>query len=178
MQNICEKINCLSLYILHNTGICVKIESRKECILMDYGMIFIWGVVLIGTVAFELVTTQMVSIWFACASVPALLLACFNAPRAAQIAVFIAMSVLLLILTKPLVKKLKKQPERTNVDMNIGKTAVVTETIHNELSKGRATIGGVSWMAASCDGSVIEKDEIAMITAIDGAKLIVKKISD
>ena len=142
---------------------------------MDYAMLIIWGVVMVVTIIAEVVTTQMISIWFSCASLVSLILACFNAPRWAQFCVFVAMTALLLILTRPVVKKLKKQYVRTNADMNIGKTAIVTETIHNELSQGRATIGGVSWKAVSADGNVIEKDETVTIQDIDGAKLIVSR---
>lgn len=142
---------------------------------MDYAMLIVWGTVMVVTIVAEIATTQMISIWFSCASLVSLVLACFNAPRWAQFCVFVAMTALLLILTRPIVKKLKKQYVRTNADMNIGKTAIVTETIHNELSQGRATIGGVSWKAVSADGNVIEKDETVTILDIEGAKLIVSR---
>jgi membrane protein implicated in regulation of membrane protease activity len=142
---------------------------------MDYAMLIVWGAVMVVTIIAEVATTQMISIWFSCASLVSLVLACFNAPRWAQFCVFVAMTALLLILTRPIVKKLKKQYVRTNADMNIGKTAIVTETIHNELSQGRATIGGVSWKAVSADGNVIEKDETVTIQDIEGAKLIVSR---
>ena len=142
---------------------------------MDYAMLIVWGAVMVVTIIAEVATTQMISIWFSCASLVSLVLACFNAPRWAQFCVFVALTALLLILTRPIVKKLKKQYVRTNADMNIGKTAIVTETIHNELSQGRATIGGVSWKAVSADGNVIEKDETVTIQDIEGAKLIVSR---
>ena len=142
---------------------------------MDYAMLIVWGTVMVVTIVAEIATTQMISIWFSCASLVSLVLACFNAPRWAQFCVFVAMTALLLILTRPIVKKLTKQYVRTNADMNIGKTAIVTETIHNELSQGRATIGGVSWKAVSADGNVIEKDETVTIQDIEGAKLIVSR---
>ncbi len=142
---------------------------------MDYAMLIVWGAVMVVTIIAEVATTQMISIWFSCASLVSLVLACFNAPRWAQFCVFVAMTALLLILTRPIVKKLKKQYVRTNADMNIGKTAIVTETIHNGLSQGRATIGGVSWKAVSADGNVIEKDETVTIQDIEGAKLIVSR---
>lgn len=142
---------------------------------MDYAMLIVWGAVMVVTIIAEVATTQMISIWFSCASLVSLVLACFNAPRWAQFCVFVAMTALLLILTRPIVKKLKKQYVRTNADMNIGKTAIVTETIHNELSQGRATIGGVSWKAVSADGNVIEKDKTVTIQDIEGAKLIVSR---
>lgn len=143
---------------------------------MDIGMIVIWGILLIGTVMLELLTEQFVSIWFSCSSLISLLLATLGAPKWAQLSVFIAVSIILLIATRPLVNKLKKAPERTNFDMNIGRTALITDPIHSADSNGRAIIDGVSWIAVSADGSSIEKGETVKIIDISGAKLIVSKL--
>ena len=140
---------------------------------MDYVMVVLWGVVLIVAIIAEVLTTQMVSIWFAIASLFSLILACINAPLWAQVSVFAAVTALLLILTKPFVKKIQGKPAKTNADINIGKTAVVTEDIDNTRATGRATIAGVSWMARSIDGSEIIKDSVVTVEDIDGAKLIV-----
>ena len=142
---------------------------------MDLIMLAAWGAVLIAAVVIELLTVQFVSIWFACASLVSMLMAGLGAPRWAQLMVFAAATALLLILTRPLVRKLRGSYVRTNADMNIGKTAVVTEAVRNELSKGRATLGGVSWIAVSEDGSPIEEGEVVTVKDIDGAKLIVSK---
>ena len=142
---------------------------------MDILMIAAWGIVLIAGVVIEVITEQFVSIWFAAASLFSIIMAGFGAPRWEQAAVFVAVTAILLILTRPLVNKLRGRFVRTNVDMNIGKTAVITEAVRNEVSKGRATVGGVSWMAVSEDGSQIEPGEVVVIKDIDGAKLIVAK---
>lgn len=142
---------------------------------MDILMVFAWGFVLIAAIVLEVITEQFVSIWFACASIVSLVLAGIGAPRWAQIAVFAAITAILLILTRPIVNKLRGKFVRTNADLNIGKTAVVTESVVNETSKGRATIGGVSWIAVSEDGSRIDEGEIVVVKEIDGAKLIVAK---
>ncbi len=140
---------------------------------MDHVMVVLWGIVLIVAIIAEISTTQMVSIWFAVASLFSLILACINAPLWAQVSVFAAVTALLLILTKPFVKKIQGKLAKTNADINIGKTAVVTEDINNTRATGRATIAGVSWMARSIDGSEIAKDSIVTVEDIDGAKLIV-----
>ena len=140
---------------------------------MDYVMVVLWAIVLIVAIIAELSTVQMVSIWFAVASLASLILACIGAPLWAQIAVFTAVTALLLILTKPVVRKIQGKRSKTNADINIGKTAVVTEDINNTRATGRATIAGVSWMARSVDGSEISKDSIVLVEDIDGAKLIV-----
>lgn len=142
---------------------------------MDILMVIAWGFVLIAGIVIEVITVQFVSIWFACASLISLVLAGIGAPRGAQLAVFAAVTAILLILTRPIVTKLRGRFVRTNADMNIGKTAVVTESVVNEEAKGRATVGGVSWIAVSEDGSPIDEGEVVEIKDIDGAKLIVAK---
>ena len=140
---------------------------------MDHTMMLFWGIVLAVTIIAEAVTVQMISIWFALASLVSLFLAALNAPIWAQFAVFVAVAAILLIFTRDIAKRIFRT-SKTNVDLSIGETALVTEDINNDLSTGRATIAGVSWMARSADGSLIPKDSIVIVEAIDGAKLIVK----
>lgn len=145
---------------------------------MDILMAVAWGFVLIAGIVIEVITVQFVSIWFACGSLFSLILAGLGAPRWAQLSVFIAVSAILLILTRPIVKRLRGGFVRTNADLNIGRTAIVTEEIKNEFSKGRATIGGVSWKAVSEDGAEIPAGETVVVKEIDGAKLVVAKRRD
>lgn len=145
---------------------------------MDNIMVVLWGIVLIVAIIAEVATVQLVSIWFAIASLVSLCLAALGAGLWAQVAVFVAVAALLLIFTKPFVKSLQGEHSRTNADINIGSTAVVTEDINNSRSTGRATVAGVSWMARSIDGSDIPKDSIVIIEDIDGARLIVSAQSN
>lgn len=145
---------------------------------MDILMAVAWGFALIAGIVIEVITVQFVSIWFACGSLVSLILAGLGAPRWAQLSVFIAVSAILLILTRPIVKRLRGGFVRTNADLNIGRTAIVTEEIKNEFSKGRATIGGVSWKAVSEDGAEIPAGETVVVKEIDGAKLVVAKRRD
>ncbi len=140
---------------------------------MDKTMMLFWGILLAITVVTEILTVQMVSLWFAVGSLLSLILAWLGAPLWAQITVFLATTVLLLIFTKDIAKKIFKT-QKTNYELEIGKTATVTEEIDNDRQTGRATLSGVSWMARSADGSVIPADSIVTVMEIDGAKLIVK----
>ncbi len=97
-----------------------------------------------------------------------------------QLLVFAAATTLTYIYIRPLAKKyfFKKQAEvATNVDALIGKKAKVIETIDPLNSKGRVKlIGGEDWKALSADESVIEKDAVVEIVAVDGAKVTVRKV--
>ena len=63
----------------------------------------------------------------------------------------------------------------TNYELDIGKTAVVTEDINNDLSVGRVKLNGVNWEARSEDGSTISAGAIVTVKEISGSKLIVSK---
>jgi membrane protein implicated in regulation of membrane protease activity len=74
---------------------------------------------------------------------------------------------------------MSKGKTRTNADSLIGQEAVVTEKIDNIKSTGAAQVNGQIWTARSVNPAhVIEKDEIVMIRAIEGVKLIVGKRID
>ena len=138
-------------------------------------MLWAWIAAIVVFVVIEAATTQLVTVWFAVGAVGGLFANIFNLPIWSQILIFIAVSAITLVITKPLVKRFtetKKQP--TNADRLIGKQAVVTEPIDNILGKGAATINGLEWTARSSDGSNIEKDAVVTVEAIEGAKLIVK----
>ena len=135
---------------------------------------------LAATVVFLLIecpTKGLTTIWFAGGSLVAGLLAVFNCPFPIQFAVFLVVSVALLLFTRPLaIKYLNTNRTRTNVDSLIGKDAVITETINNLKNTGAADIHGVTWTARTDSNlDTVEKDSIVVIERIDGVKLIVKK---
>ncbi len=142
----------------------------------EFAMLIFWVVLLILLIIVEAVTAQMVTIWFAAGAVGAIVAERFGAEVWLQWVVFVAVSAVALVVTRPLVKKLTKTTvQPTNADRYIGQIAVVTETIDNIEAKGQVNVSGAVWTARSADGSVIEKDEKVTVEKIDGVKLIVKK---
>ena len=136
--------------------------------------LIIWGVVFAVMVIAELATMQLVSIWFAAGAAAAFVSVFFDVPLWAQLIVFVMFSVLLLVFTKPLLTKFKvDEVQPTNLEQDIGKTAVVTEEINNNLDKGRVKYSGTSWKAVSADDAVISEGCVVEIKEIKGAKLIV-----
>ena len=90
-------------------------------------MIFIWLGLLVLFLAVEFATAQLTTVWFALGALAALLLAAFGVDNLAiQIIVFTLVSLVSLILTRPLVKKwTRKKVQPTNADMVLGEEAVV-----------------------------------------------------
>ena len=137
-----------------------------------------WTVLVIIFAVFEGVTAQLVSIWFVIGALASLISAFFGANPAIQIVIFIAVSILALVITRPLVKKyINPTKERTNADKVLGQVGIVVEDINNIQSKGQVKIDGKIWSARSLDNSLIPENEKVIIERIEGVKLIVKSIN-
>lgn len=135
-----------------------------------------WAVAFIVFLIIEAATSYaLVSIWFAFGALGALLVAMDNFGFAVQLSVFVVTSAILLIASKPLVKKLKGKTIDPNKDYDLGRSATVIEAIDNNSGVGRVRLNGTDWAAVSADGSPIEKDSIVTVSKVDGAKLIVSR---
>ncbi len=142
---------------------------------MEYAMMIFWIVLLVVLIIVEAVTAQLVTIWFAAGAAAALIAELCGLEQWLQWVIFIAVSALTLVVTRPLVRKItKKAVQPTNADRCIGQTAVVTEDIDNIEGKGQVNVNGVTWTARSSDGTVFKKDERVTVEKIEGVKLIVK----
>ena len=139
-------------------------------------MEFIWLALLVVFLVVEWVTVGLVSIWFAGGALVAMLLAAAGVPDIWQIVVFLAVSALLLVLTRPFaVKFMSSKREKTNYEGIIGKIVRVTERVDNYAQTGTANVGGQEWTArAEEDTVIIEEGALAKVVNIKGVKLILK----
>lgn len=141
------------------------------------GTIAFWVAALVVFLIVEAVTAGLVSIWFVCGSLVALICAALGAAVWLQIFWFVIVSVATLVLTRPLVKRyVDSRSVATNADRSIGRAAVVTERIDNLAATGAVKLDGVVWTARSTDDAVaIESGERVTVRAIEGVKLIVER---
>lgn len=142
---------------------------------MEY-MPYVWLSVAVVLAIVEISTTQLVSLWFVLgAAVTAVCSATFLKNQLIwQIIIFLFISAVLLLLTRPFVKKLKTNDGvRTNSDRNIGKIALVTSDINPDNGTGQVRVGSEKWSAKTIDGSVIKEGTNVKVVAIEGVKLIV-----
>ena len=139
---------------------------------------YLWiGLAILLGVA-EAVTIQLVAVWFAVGALAAVIPAALGASVTVQFGVFVAVSAVTLILTRPLVKKvLTPRRERTNADRLIGTIGVVIEEIDNFRSKGRVTLSGLDLAARSEDGEIIPPGAEVLVNRIEGVTLIVERIA-
>ena len=143
-----------------------------------FWMWFWFGLTVLLLVA-EVLTVDLVCIWFAAAAlVSGLLLAIFpNLPVPWQFAVFILAAAALLIATRPLVKRFLRttRSRDTNLDRLMGQIAVVTERIDNLAATGAVRLGGIVWTARSLNGETIEEGAYVSFEKIEGNKALVKR---
>jgi len=141
-------------------------------------MQWVWLGLVIFFALFELYTYSLTTVWLAIAALVmvflSLLLESMSLP--AQILVFLAISAVLLIFTRPLaVKKFKMGKTKTNVDSLAGRHAIVQKSI-TEFERGEVKINGQTWAAVSEDGSEIAAGNKCEILRVEGVKLIVRQL--
>lgn len=137
---------------------------------------FMWLVAIVVFLLLEAASYQFICIWFAGGALGALVAFGLGASLNLQILIFFILSALLLILTRPFVKKVVGSGRaKTNVESIPGKKAVVTERINNLEDKGKAKLDGMVWTARSCDDTVIEEGTTVSVVDVSGVKLIVKE---
>lgn len=139
-------------------------------------MQYFWLALLIIFVVVEAATVGLVSIWFAGGALVAMFFAMAGAAPVWQDISFLAVSGLLLALTRPLVKKhLLKKRTKTNYQSVIGEVAKVIETVDNYNQTGAAFVDGKEWTARSVNDAVtLPEGTLARVVAIEGVKLMVE----
>ena len=138
-------------------------------------MVWVWLAVMAVAVFLEMSTMALVSVWCAVGALVSVFAAYFGAPPAAQLLLFVGVSIVTAAVVRPLAKKYAdpyKVP--TNADRILGRQAKVTEAIDNAAATGAVYADGKTWTARSADGVVIPKGEVVEVAAMEGIKLIVR----
>lgn len=135
-----------------------------------------WLILFVILLVIELFTVNLVSIWFAVGALAAGLVSYFIDNMMIQIAVFIIVSAISLLLTNKFVEKLRNgKIVPTNLDRVIGKIGIVTEEI-TKLEPGEVKVDGKRWSAVST--KKIKVGRKVEILSIDGVKLHVKEVEE
>ena len=128
-----------------------------------------WLILLIILVAIEIATMGGAFV--------AIIAAAFDAPLYVQITLFLSVSVVLLLFTRPIAMKyFNRDRIKTNAESLIGKQAIVTEEVDNLMAAGTVSVDGQEWTARNVmDGVKLPRGTIVIIRAISGVKLIVEE---
>ena len=122
----------------------------------------------------EAFTLGLTTIWFAGGAVVASIAALLGFSIIVQIIVFLIVSIILIVATRPLVKKrLNNKTEKTNVDAIIGQEGIVLEEV-SPYCNGQVRVDGKVWTATCTEGE-IKKDAVVIIKGIRGVTLMVEE---
>ena len=140
-------------------------------------MWYIWlilaGVFVIG----EVLTSGFLIFWLGIASLIAMAVSFITDNIIIQTTVFLISSVILILATKPLVKKFAKvETTKTNAFSLIDKKGIVTKDISSINSTGQVKVEGELWSATGENDIEISKGTEVKIKEIKGVKLIVTPI--
>ena len=139
--------------------------------------IIIWLVLLVAFLVVEGLTAQLTTIWFAAGALLAAVACWLGVGTVAQLLLFIGLSVVLLVFTRPLAMKYAKKDIETNVNSLPGTTAVVTRKVDNLAQTGQVRLNDVDWLARSTEDDVtIPEGAVVEIVEVQGVKLIIKEI--
>ena len=141
-------------------------------------MWIIWLVLFVAMLIVEASGPALVSIWFSFGAIVALILSFIPGVEWwIEVIVFVVISVATLLALRPVLRKyIKRNKYNTNIDSFNGKRGYVIEDM-TYLRPGAVKIGDVSWTAipANKDETIVE-NEIIEVVAVNGNKLIVKKV--
>ena len=126
----------------------------------------------------EVFTLGLTTVWFAIAALIMVFLSFIKIPLPVQVLIFLAISAVLLIFTRPVaIKKFKVGREKTNVDSLVGKHVLVTKKI-TEFEKGEVKVNGLIWAARSDSNTEIVEGTKCEVLRIEGVQLIVRPLSE
>jgi membrane protein implicated in regulation of membrane protease activity len=139
----------------------------------------IWVIVALVFVIVEIFTTgfAVMCISFGCLFGAAVSL--FELDVKWQLLAFAVGTVLAFLTVRPLVYKFfykKGQEVKTNAEALVGRRAIVTERVGDEMHPGRVKVDGDDWKAISLDTEPIEVGDTVEIMAINSIIVTVKKI--
>ena len=128
-------------------------------------MVTVWIVLLAVFLIAEILTVgALVSIWFCFGSGAALICALAGGGVGLQTGLFIGVSLILLLLTRPFIKRfIRPKESKTNADRIVGFRAIVLEEIDNLHGTG------------SIDNDILPAGSEVLVERIEGVKAMVRK---
>ena len=137
-----------------------------------WSVIWLIAAVVLGVV--EVSTVNLITLWFAVSALVVAVIAAFGAGAGVQITVFIVVSAILVIATRPLARRfLNRRTVATNADRIISAKGVVVEEINSIKGSGQVKVMGQVWSAKSANGENIADGTAVTVVALEGVKVVV-----
>ena len=138
-------------------------------------MFYVWLAIALILAIIEMSTVNLVCIWYIVSSIVTMIIALFVDNVIIQMAIFVLLGTLLLILTKDVIKKILPEKIKTNIDRIIGMEGIVTEKITKK-TPGEVKVDGKRWTAVADE--TIPTDTTVKILEINSTKLKVKRMEE
>lgn len=137
-----------------------------------------WLILLAFFLVIEIITLGLTTIWMAAGALAGFLAAILHAPLWSQIVLFLVVSIILIVFTRPVAERyFNKSRNKTNVGGIVGKEGKVTEQIDNFNEKGIVLINGVEWMARNeHDDTLIAAGARVVVRRVEGVRLYVEEV--
>ena len=143
-------------------------------------MTILWICVTLLAVVLEIVTIQLVSLWFVGGGIVAFIMSLFEGIGWQwQLLAFVLVSVILLIFARPALAKVMQlnKNNRSNVDELIDKKVRMLSDADFD-TNGTEKINDVVWTVKSIDGNTLKQGTIVQVVKVEGNKLIAKHYDD
>ncbi|HHX30577.1 MAG TPA: NfeD family protein [Clostridiaceae bacterium] len=146
--------------------------------ILGLSAIVFWVLIFAMAVIVELVTYNLVSIWFAVAALAAMIASIFEASLVLQFVLFGLLSIagflLFIMVIRPRLGQRVITP--TNADRILDKEGVVTEEIHSVLGTGLVKVEGQVWSARIEGDGLVKVGTLVRVVAIRGVRAIVSPV--
>ena len=137
-------------------------------------MFYVWLTIVVLLTIVEAMTVNLTTIWFVVSGLVAIGLSFVTDIFLIQFGVCVCLGIVLLIVTKPFVKKfLDSRDAKTNFDRIIGMNGIVVKDI-SDVNNGEVKVDGKIWTAYS-DDSLKVNDKVKVLE-ISGSKIKVRKV--
>lgn len=138
---------------------------------MWYVWLILAGIFMIA----EIITVGFLIFWLGIGSLFAMITSFITDNFIIQTTVFVISSTLLILCTRPFVKKLTKKDKTvvTNAFAIVGKKAIVVKDINPTLGSGQIKVEGQVWSAKCEDDTIIAQGTEVYILKIEGVKAVV-----
>ena len=136
---------------------------------------FVWLAVAAVIAVVEVVSLGLITMWFVVGALVAFAANLLGADPLVQIVVFLVVSVLCLVVLRPVFVKYRDRGKKEEPTV-VGCIAVVREAIDNDRLVGRVeTPDHMTWAARSADGRPIASGENVVVVGRESVKLIVER---
>ncbi len=135
-------------------------------------LMWAWLAAFVFFLIIEAVTQALTTIWASIAALLMIFLSKTNMPVKWQVLLFLIITILLMVFTRPFaIKKLKLGKYKMNVNAMEGQEILITKKISKfEKGEGKAK-NGVIWTVTSADGSEIAENSICTVEKVNGNTL-------